>query len=93
MDVETTVIEQVLTMGLQELRSQLIQLMVKREVHRRQMNDRTRDATKKAAFSLASRKYYFKKNDIYHPELNPNGLQEKKFKQQVLTVKAKKSKA
>ena len=34
--------------------------------------------------SDTSRKYYFKKNDIYHPELNPNGLQEKQFKRTVL---------
>ena len=27
-----------------------------------------------------TREYYYKKNDIYHPELNPNGMIEKKFK-------------
>ena len=64
MDFEKSIEEKVREMGLKELRNQLIELMVKREVHRRKMSDRTRDATKKEAFTLASRRYYFKKNNI-----------------------------
>ena len=39
----------------------------------------------RAKYNTYARTYYYKKNDIYHPELNPNGMIEKKFKRQLLT--------
>ena len=80
MDIETRVHQQVNAMSREQLQHQLIALLVKRETHRYKMAERARDASKKQAFSMASRRYYYKKNDIYHPELNPNGMIEKKFK-------------
>jgi hypothetical protein len=34
--------------------------------------------------SNAALRCYYKNRDMYHPELNPNGLVEKKFKREVI---------
>ena len=65
MDIETRVHQQVNAMSREQLQHQLIALLVKRETHRYKMAERARDASKKQAFSMASRRYYYKKNDIY----------------------------
>ena len=34
--------------------------------------------------NVKAKRYYYKKNDIYHPELHPSGLHERKYKREAL---------